>query len=83
MTACRPPKAFGRTIEKLKDVGHTISFNVPTTFAMLVEHMRKDADLRRAYFSNLDLIFYAGASLPRRRGRRWNRWRWPKAAGCR
>ena len=58
------PKAFGRTIENLKDVGHTISFNVPTTFAMLVEHMRKDADLRRAYFSNLDLIFYAGASLP-------------------
>ena len=58
------PKAFGRTIENLKDVGHTISFNVPTTFAMLVEHMRKDADLRRAYFRNLDLIFYAGASLP-------------------
>ena len=58
------PKAFGRSIENLKDVGHTISFNVPTTFALLVEHMHKDAALRRAYFQNLDLIFYAGASLP-------------------
>lgn len=58
------PRGFARSIENLKDVGHTISFNVPTTFALLVEHMRNDAALRRAYFSNLDLIFYAGASLP-------------------
>ncbi|MEO6395688.1 MAG: feruloyl-CoA synthase [Devosia sp.] len=55
---------FGRTIENLKLVGHTISFNVPTTFALLVEHMEKDEALRAAYFRGLDLIFYAGASLP-------------------
>jgi feruloyl-CoA synthase len=57
-------KAFATSIRNIRDIGQTISFNVPTAYAMLVAAMREDAALRRAFFGELDLIFYAGASLP-------------------
>lgn len=55
---------FDRTLENLALKTGTLSFNVPVAYAMLVEAMRKDADLRTKFFTDLDLIFYAGASLP-------------------
>lgn len=55
---------FERTLENLAMVNATMSLNVPVAFAMLVEALKKDANLRKMYFSNLDMIFYAGASLP-------------------
>ena len=58
------PARFPRTVENLGLQSGTVSFNVPVGFAQLVKAMEADADLRRAYFRNLDMIFYAGASLP-------------------
>jgi feruloyl-CoA synthase len=58
------PALIGRTIENLAMVPSTISFNVPVGFAGVLKALEADADLRRAYFSELDMIFYAGASLP-------------------
>lgn len=58
------PAMFGRTLENLGMVSGTLSFNVPVGFAQLVQAMEQDAALRRSYFSELDMIFYAGASLP-------------------
>ncbi len=58
------PALFPRTVENLGLVAGTISFNVPVGFAQLVEALRADADLARTYFRELDMIFYAGASLP-------------------
>ncbi|WP_299286477.1 AMP-binding protein [uncultured Tateyamaria sp.] len=58
------PTAFGRTIENLSLISGTISFNVPVGFAQLVEAMDADTHLREMYFRDLDMIFYAGASLP-------------------
>ena len=58
------PAKFGRTVENLGLVSGTISFNVPVGFAQLVAAMEKDAALRQTYFRDLDMIFYAGASLP-------------------
>ncbi len=55
---------FEKTLENLKLINATLSFNVPIAYALLVQSMREDADLRRRYFDDLDLIFYAGASLP-------------------
>ncbi len=55
---------FDRTLENLALKTGTLSFNVPVAYAMLVEAMRKDAKLRKEFFTNLDMIFYAGASLP-------------------
>lgn len=58
------PAKFARTVENLGLVSGTISFNVPIGFAQLVAAMEQDAALRATYFRNLDMIFYAGASLP-------------------
>ncbi|MEO0390123.1 MAG: feruloyl-CoA synthase [Pseudomonadota bacterium] len=58
------PALFPRTLENLRQVPGTISFNVPVGFAQLLTALRADADLRQTYFQNLDMIFYAGASLP-------------------
>ncbi len=55
---------FETTLENLRMVKPTMSANVPVGYAMLVEAMRGDAELRHNFFADLDLIFYAGASLP-------------------
>lgn len=55
---------FERTVENLSLVAGTISFNVPVGFAMLLGALRADDALRRRFFADLDMIFYAGASLP-------------------
>lgn len=57
-------KLFQQTIDNIIDRPGTLSFNVPVGFAMLVEEMKTNAPLREAYFRDLDMIFYAGASLP-------------------
>ncbi|MGB1387453.1 MAG: feruloyl-CoA synthase [Paracoccaceae bacterium] len=55
---------FEQTLENLKLVNTTLSFNVPIAYSLLVQAMREDAELRSSFFSDLDMIFYAGASLP-------------------
>lgn len=58
------PALFPHTLENLSLVSGTISFNVPVGFAQLVDALRADPSLARTYFRDLDMIFYAGASLP-------------------
>jgi len=55
---------FERTLENLSMITGTLSFNVPVGFSMLLNALRVDENLRRRFFSDLDLVFYAGASLP-------------------
>lgn len=55
---------FERTIENLSMQPSTLCFNVPVGFAMLLEALKADAGFRRTFFADLDMIFYAGASLP-------------------
>ncbi len=55
---------FEKTIENLRLMPGTLSMNVPAGYGMLVDAMQRDIDLQRSFFSDLDLIFYAGASLP-------------------
>jgi feruloyl-CoA synthase len=55
---------FERTLENLSMVTGTLAFNVPVGFSMLLNALRADESLRRRFFSDLDLVFYAGASLP-------------------
>lgn len=57
-------KGFAETVSNITERPGTLAFNVPVGFAMLVQEMKSDAALREAYFRDLDLIFYAGASLP-------------------
>ncbi|QKV20084.1 feruloyl-CoA synthase [Oricola thermophila] len=55
---------FERTLENLSMVTGTLAFNVPVGFSMLLGALRADDSLRRRFFADLDLVFYAGASLP-------------------
>ncbi|MDV4144295.1 feruloyl-CoA synthase [Shimia sp. FJ5] len=55
---------FERTLENLSMVTGSLVFNVPVGFGMLLAALREDTALRQRFFADLDLIFYAGASLP-------------------
>lgn len=55
---------FPLTVENIIEKPGTLSFNVPVGFAMLVQEMETNMALRNAYFRDLDMLFYAGASLP-------------------
>ncbi len=58
------PALAHHTIENLRMVSPTIAFNVPVGFATLRDAMKDDKALQQQYFQNLDMLFYAGASLP-------------------
>ncbi|NIZ10698.1 AMP-binding protein, partial [Pseudooceanicola sp. HF7] len=57
-------KLFPRTIENLRMVTGTLSFNVPVGYARLLDAMKADKALRESFFEGLEFLFYAGASLP-------------------
>jgi feruloyl-CoA synthase len=59
------PSANGieTTIENLREISPTAYFNVPKGFEMLITHLENDPVLREKFFKNLNIIFYAGASL--------------------
>ncbi len=58
------PALIGKTVENNRIKQGTISFNVPVGFAALRDAMKEDAGFARAFFEDLDMLFYAGASLP-------------------
>ena len=61
----KPTEALiGTTLENIRQKPGTLSFNVPVGYALIVQAMENDLALREAFFGDLDLLFYAGASLP-------------------
>jgi feruloyl-CoA synthase len=63
--AGRPvPGSFGQTVANLKEIAPTLYLNVPRGFDLLAAELRADEDLRRNFFSRLQVIFYAAAALP-------------------
>ena len=58
------PGLFETTLRNLRDVSPTVYLNVPRGYDMLVSALRADSELRTAFFSNLQVIFYAAAALP-------------------
>ncbi len=58
------PGLIERTVANLRECTPTLYFNVPAGYQALMGYLEEDRELRRSFFSNLDLIFYAAASLP-------------------
>ena len=58
------PGLIERTVANLREVSPTIYLNVPRGYAMLLDHLERDADLARNFFRELDIVFYAAAALP-------------------
>lgn len=63
--AGRPiPALFHHSVQNLREIAPSVYFNVPRGYDMLVEALHKDDTLRRNFFSRLQLMYYAAASLP-------------------
>jgi feruloyl-CoA synthase len=63
--AGRPlPGLFEESLRNLREIPPTFHINVPFGYAMLVEALEADADLRERFFSKLRIALYGGAGLP-------------------
>jgi len=63
--AGRPvPGQFETTLENLREIAPTVVFNVPRAYDLLATALRGDTDLRKRFFGNVRLLFYAAAALP-------------------
>ncbi|XIA66007.1 AMP-binding protein [Bradyrhizobium sp. TZ2] len=58
------PGEISRTLRNLGEVRPTLYWNVPRGYELLLPLLQDDADARQNFFSDLALMFYAGASLP-------------------
>jgi feruloyl-CoA synthase len=58
------PGKIEQTVANLRVAEPTLLFNVPRGYDVLLPFLEKDDALARHVFGNLDVIFYAGASLP-------------------
>ena len=58
------PGLIETTVRNLKEISPTQYYNVPRGFDLLMPFLETDADLRKNFFRNLDMVFYAGAALP-------------------
>lgn len=66
------PKTFSETLRNLREVPCTWYFNVPVGWDMLVEELETDTKLAATFFSELGMMFYAGAGMAQRT---WDRLR--------
>ena len=58
------PGLVETTVKNLAEVSPTMYFNVPRGFDLLLPFLEKDEPLRRNFFRELDVLFYAAAALP-------------------
>jgi len=58
------PGLVDTTIRNLKEVAPTMYFNVPRGYDLLLPFLESDAELRRNFFRELQVVFYAAAALP-------------------
>jgi feruloyl-CoA synthase len=57
------PRDFAKTLRNLRGVSPTIYFNVPRGYDELARTLDDDDDLRRSFFRDLKMMWYAGAAL--------------------
>lgn len=59
------PSANGieTTVQNLREISPTAYFNVPKGLEMLIPYLEREPELRENFFKNLNILFYAGASL--------------------
>ncbi|QJD81410.1 feruloyl-CoA synthase [Spirosoma rhododendri] len=58
------PAGLAITVANLRECRPTMYCNVPKGFADLIPYLRSDGALAETFFSNLKLLFYAGAGMP-------------------
>ncbi|HET7670780.1 MAG TPA: feruloyl-CoA synthase [Burkholderiales bacterium] len=58
------PGLVETTVKNLAEISPTMYFNVPRGYDLLLPFLEKDENLRRNFFRELDVLFYAAAALP-------------------
>jgi feruloyl-CoA synthase len=58
------PGLVETTVKNLAEISPTMYFNVPRGYDLLLPYLEKDESLRRNFFRELDVLFYAAAALP-------------------
>ena len=58
------PGLFDETLRNIREIPQTFHINVPFGYAMLVDALEQDEELRRSFFGSLRLALYGGAGLP-------------------
>jgi feruloyl-CoA synthase len=57
------PKLVDETLRNLREIAPTVYFNVPRGFEEIARALEADAALARMFFSRVQMLFYAAASL--------------------
>ena len=57
------PGKFDETLRNLREIPCSWYFTVPIGFELLVRNLEKDRELAATFYSNLDMLFYAGAGM--------------------
>jgi feruloyl-CoA synthase len=57
------PGAIEQTVRNLREIAPTWYFTVPKGYEALLPYLRSDADLRRNFFSQLKMLWFAGAGI--------------------
>lgn len=57
------PDGIKTTVANLRDIACNWYFNVPAGFDLLVGELENDPELARVFFSQLKMLFYAGAGM--------------------
>lgn len=58
------PAEFGETLRNLREISPGHFASMPLGYAMLVDALDDDPELRRSFFKNLRSLVYSGARLP-------------------
>src|SRR5262249_46242930 len=58
------PGLVETTVRNLKEIAPSLYFNVPRGYDLLLPYLERDAELRRNFFRELQVVFYAAAALP-------------------
>src|ERR1051326_1471998 len=58
------PGLVETTVKNLAEIAPTMYFNVPRGYDLLLPYLENDEKLRRHFFRELDVLFYAAAALP-------------------
>ena len=57
------PGLVEKTIANLREIAPTMYLNVPRGYALMLDHLERDAALRDRFFGDLEFVFYAGAAM--------------------
>ncbi len=58
------PKGMAATIRNLREISTTWYFNVPKGYDAMVDALKTDPVLRKTFFKDLKVLYYAAASMP-------------------